>query len=280
MRKVRLIPLVSFIVLLMPICACILPDDIAQVRKDVADVQRQLRAIEQSQADTQQQLSAIEAELEGGAGVNRSEFADVQLGLDEVARNVAILDERVNEANWRVDRLSQNIEEVRELARRQPTSPAATLDPTATRGSGRLPAGGPGPSGSRKAVTSPEALYNAAYADFAKGDYALAVSGFEEYVSRFADSDLADNALYWVGECHFSQGNFAQAVEAFDRLLDRYPKSDRAAAADLKKGLAYLEQNEIAAAIVQLRHVVIRYPSTDEARIARDKLASLGAPVR
>ena len=40
-----------------------------------------------------------------------------------------------------------------------------------------------------------EALYNAASADFSKGNYALAVSGFQEYQERFADSALADSLV-------------------------------------------------------------------------------------
>ena len=52
-----------------------------------------------------------------------------------------------------------------------------------------------------------------------------------------------------------------------------------AAAANLKKGLTYLEQNDIQKAILQLRYVNTQYSGTDEGKIARDKLASLGAPV-
>ena len=69
------------------------------------------------------------------------------------------------------------------------------------------------------------------------------------------------------------------AVAAYDRMLERYPRSDRAAAANLKKGLAYLEQNQVSQAVVQLRYVVSTFPGSDEARIARDRLASLGASV-
>ena len=46
-----------------------------------------------------------------------------------------------------------------------------------------------------------------------------------------------------------------------------------------KDALAYLEQNDIQRAILQLRYVHGTFAGTDEAKIARDKLASLGAPV-
>jgi tol-pal system protein YbgF len=252
----------------------VLPDHVAQLKKDVADVQQELRQIQRSQTEAGAQLETVESRLQqSGEGVQRSEFADLRLQLEEVTRTVAALEERIEETNRRLDRISEETQEARELARRKlaTPSPANPASAPAGVGTGTEPA-------QPDAVPSPEALYNAAYADFSKGNYALAISGFEEYVGRFPDSDLADNALYWVGECHFSQGSFDGAVEVFDRLLERYPKSDRAAAADLKKALAYLEQNQVGQAIVQLRYVTDTYPSTDEARIARDKLTSLGAP--
>ena len=76
----------------------------------------------------------------------------------------------------------------------------------------------------------------------------------------------------------FSQGDFGAAVTGFDEMLSRYPDSDKAAAANLKKALAYLEQNDIQRAILQLRYVHGSFAGTDEAKIARDKLTSLGAP--
>jgi tol-pal system protein YbgF len=258
--------------------ACVMPDQVARLEKDVADVRQDLLKIEKEQADARERLARAESKLTGQDPVKRTEFADLRTRVDDVASQQAALDERLKEANRRVDRLSSDVQANRELARRAAAGPPAVL-PAAP---GTEAAGTPSvperaPAG---AVPDPQSLYNTAYADFSKGNFSLAVSGFEEYANRYPDSDLADNAVYWVGECLFSQGKFAEAVEAFDRLLDKYPKSDRAAAANLKKGLAFLEQNQVSQAIVQLRYVATTYPSSDEARIARDKLAGLGASKR
>ena len=257
---------------------CVMPDHMSQIQKDVADVQQQLRGLQRTQGETQEKLARIEQRLEDdGDAITRAEFADLRLQVEEIARGVAILDEQVQDSHRRMDRVTQELDAVRQLARRPTPSPVITTPELSPPDSGQpdtpaeAAAGGPG------AAPSPEALYNAAYADFSKGNYALAISGFEEYAERFPANDFADNALYWVGECHFSQAQFGRAIQAFDDLLRRYPDSDRAAAADLKKGLAYLEQNQIGQAIVQLRYVLDTYPATDESRIARDKLASLGA---
>lgn len=254
-----------------------MPDQLAQLQKDVADVRQQMLALRKEQADSRAKLAEVETKLESGGEVKRTEFADLKAGLDQVQRDVAALSERSSEMQRRLDRLSQDVARGREAPRKPPESPDSSPllpgAPADSSGGAASPAAVP-PSG---AVPSPDALYNQAYADFSRGNYALAISGFEEYVSRFPESNLADNALYWIGECHFAEGRFDKAVEAFDRMLERYPDSDKAAAANLKKGLAYLEENDVKLAIVQLRYVTTTYPSSDEAKIARDKLASLGA---
>src|SRR5439155_27089530 len=50
----------------------------------------------------------------------------------------------------------------------------------------------------------PQDIYQAAYLDFSKGSYALAIAGFREFLRRFPEHELAGNAQYWIGEAHYS----------------------------------------------------------------------------
>lgn len=270
---------------------CVLPDQISQIQKDLGDVQQDLREVRRGQTDAQARLETLESRLgeESDDAITRREFADLKLRLEDNARQLAVLTEQVNDSNRRLDRMASDVTETRELVRRASNRPLGAAPPP-----GGVPTGAPDSdtetaevppdtafrSVGEDVVPDAEALYNAAYADFSKGNYALAISGFEEYADRFSSTPMADNALYWVGECHYSQADFSRAIEAFDRMLARYPDSDRAAAANLKKGLSYLENNAVAEAIVQLEYVTRNFPDSDEARIAREKLVSLGAPVR
>jgi tol-pal system protein YbgF len=265
------------IVLLPLAAACVMPDEISKLQKDVVDVQQQLRRVETNQTSLESQL----AEMESTAGteddgVSREEMADVRLRLEQFSRQMAILSERMSDVDQRLDRYSsQDVRQTRPLTNSSLTVPPGEppfgedVSPSATE-----PAS---PAPGTEAFPDPEALYNTAYADFSKGNYALAISGFREYQQRFPASALADNALYWIAECHFSQGAFGTAVDALDDLLARYPDSDKAPAANLKKALAFQEQNQIGQAIIQYRYVVSAFPGTDEARLARDKLSGLGA---
>ena len=264
---------------LVPLGGCVLPDQLASIQKEVADVQQRMLALERAQKEQTEALAKMDQQVRAQQQTRSdADLADLRADLDEAIRQAGAVSEGLGTVNTRIDRLSAQVVEVRELTRRTaaPVPPAAAppVPPEAGIPGGAPPPTSPpgtGPAG----VPDADALYNAAYADFSRGNYALAVSGFEEYLERFPQSDLADNALYWIAECRFSEGDFARAIEGYDGLLERFPRSDRAAAADLKKGLAYLEMNQIGSAVVQLNHVVQTYPGSDEARIARDRLASL-----
>src|SRR2546422_8590803 len=44
----------------------------------------------------------------------------------------------------------------------------------------------------------------AAYIDFSKGSYSLAIAGFREFLRRYPDHELAGSAQYWIGEAYLS----------------------------------------------------------------------------
>jgi len=265
---------------------CVMPDQMSQLEQDMSDVRQEQQAMSRQQDETRSEIARLErapaAVPQTHEGITREEFAELRLRMDQLLRQTQVTDERVNDINHRLDAYSQELERTRLLVR---AGSAPMLGPD-------LPEEGlPGATGvddplvpvetvraPDHALPDPEALYNTAYTDFSKGNYALAIAGFEEYQKLFPESALADNALYWIGECHFSQADYDAAVGAIDDLLQSYPKSDKAAAGNLKKALAFLEQNQVGSGIVQLRYVIKNYPGTDESRIAEDKLVGLGAP--
>ena len=263
LRDLALIPLLALTT------ACIMPDQLAEYQKQVSDVQQALAEVKKSQTELGQQVAEVKAANGAGETVKRADIADMTARLDQVIRQTTATSDKVDQVNVRVDRLSQDVQATRDAARRG--AGAAPLVPAGSE-SGAPPAAVGVP------LPSPSALYSSSYADFSKGNYALAIQGFEEYAGKYADTELADNAMYWIGECHFSQGSYKSAVDAFDAMLEKYPDSDKAAAANLKKALAFVQQNQIGQGIEQLRFVTSTYPGTDEARIASDRLSALGKP--
>jgi tol-pal system protein YbgF len=119
---------------------------------------------------------------------------------------------------------------------------------------------------------APRELYSQAYADYARGNYDLAIQGFTEYVRQFPSTDFTDNAQYWVGESLYGKKQFAEAIEAWNTLFRDYPSSDKLPDARVKKGMALERLGRRSQALVEYRYVIDRFPNSPAARIARERL--------
>ena len=127
---------------------------------------------------------------------------------------------------------------------------------------------------------NPMEVYQAAYRDYQRGNYDLALAGFRDFLARYPDSELAANAEYWIGESLYSQKKYSEAIDEFNRVVNKYPKSDKAPGALLKKGYAYLAINDRPRAIVQFQYVVHEYPNSRESALAKDRLRQLGVDTK
>ena len=119
---------------------------------------------------------------------------------------------------------------------------------------------------------APRELYSQAYADYARGNYDLAMQGFAEYLRAYPGTDFADNAQYWIGECLYGKKMYAESIEAWNTLLKDFPSSDKLPDARVKKGMALERLGRKSQALVEYRYVVDRYPTSQAARIARERL--------
>ncbi len=118
-------------------------------------------------------------------------------------------------------------------------------------------------------------LYDQAYEDYVRQSYSLARSGFGEYLRRFPDTDLADNAQYWIGECYYAEGRYEEAAKAFQQVITRYPTGNKVPRAMLKAGYALMQLGRDQEARDIFQQVVDAYPLSSEADQAKSKLKSL-----
>jgi tol-pal system protein YbgF len=118
----------------------------------------------------------------------------------------------------------------------------------------------------------PNQLYEQAAQDLTQGRYPLALQSFREYVQRFPDTDLADNAQYGVGECFFAQSRFDSAAVEYEAVEKSYPQGDKVAAALWKLALCREKTGEGAQARRTLEDLVKRFPLSGEAQLARERL--------
>lgn len=136
----------------------------------------------------------------------------------------------------------------------------------------------PGISGNTtviKKVIPANDLYSRAKEAFDKNKFEPARIGFHQFISKYPDSENADNALFWIGETYFRERNYKKAILEYQKVIEKYPKGNKVAAALLKQGLAFNHIGEGSNAKLILNELARRFPKSKEADIARTNLKKI-----
>jgi tol-pal system protein YbgF len=286
MMRVRL--LVVFVVMLIPLAACSTgSEDMALLHREITDVQRELEGMQADSLD-KKDLQSMESRMQELSTQAMRSNADLAAEVKRLQEQIEALHASLDMTTRQLQTISQEL-----AASRARMSTGAVLPPVTAVAAGAAVGSATAGSGDRAAesteeaavmaaegISTPEELYRSAYEDYMRGNYDLASQGFRDYMVRWPNTELTDNALYWIGECYDAQDDSAMALEVFTQVLEDYPTSDKAAAAQLKKGLLYLKMNDQAQGVVHLQYVVYEYPGTREADLARERLRSLGLTIR
>jgi tol-pal system protein YbgF len=169
-----------------------------------------------------------------------------------------------------LDRMEGKLDDImarfRIASERQPVRiPAAAATP-ATPDSGA--------STAKPAASSPNPTqaYDQATTDLTQGRYAMALTGYRNFLAKNPGADLADNAQYGAGECFFAQARFDSALVEYKQVGARWPNGDRAAAALYKVGLCQERLGRKDEAKQTFEDLVKRFPQSGEAQLARDRI--------
>jgi len=278
--------------------------DIVRLRRDIEDIKKTVGASEPARYSDYQDLVRNQAE-------QREILLDLQDGqqraesrIEETRYELTALRQEIT--NLKLNLISQ-MEALRATGKTAPVpqqyqpapsarpagtlqpppaTSAATPEPPATAPAEQpKPSPAPAPAPPRPAPVTQQAeppkpidytkLYDTAYEDYVRQSYSLARSGFEEYLRRFPDTDLADNAQYWVGECYYAEGRYEEAAKAFKQVITRYPTGNKVPRAMLKAGYSLLQLNRTDEAKSMFQQVIDAYPLSSEADQAKAKLNKL-----
>lgn len=240
--------------------------DIERLAIQIATLQSQLTELQRSGEETRAEIKRLAELVAEQNALLRKAAADKRQQDEAVTVGLRELGERLSE-------LAESFEAIKTQtalslpAATEPAAPAAAAAPGAT---GVAPV--PGASAPPPPVQAPRELYSQAYADFARGNYDLAMQGFAEYLRAYPGTDFADNAQYWIGECQYGKKLYSEAIDAWNLLLKDFPSSDKVPDARVKKGMALERLGRRSQALVEYRFVVDRYPTSQAARIARERL--------
>lgn len=280
--------LVPFALLALFASACATTSDVQKLQSEINDLQDQVAQLKRT-ASSKEDVQNVNTKIAEQTETLLKSNATLVTKVGSIEDRMNNTQGSVEQTNYRVDHLVQqltqaqhDVEELRAAMTRLATPAPAPAQPSVA------PVGTPTPppvpmhevnvtpdNGETPAMT-----YQNAYRDYQKGNYDLAISGFKEFIQRYPDSDLADNASYWIGESLYSQKKYRESIAQFDSVVNDYPKSEKVPSALLKKGYAYISLGEKAQGIVQLQYVVHEHPKSSEAAKAREELKKLGVETR
>lgn len=189
--------------------------------------------------------------------------ADLAQSKESVTLSMQFFKEELNGVKDSLNKLSDRLMNL-------PAVPAGT-----SLSEGVPAAGGSGESAVQPGAApapDPSTVYYAAYSDYIKENFDLAIEGFRQFIHSFPDSGLADNSLYWIGECHYAKKKYSEAISTFNELLSRYKDGDKVPAAILKKGYALIELGRQSEGITILKELISRFPLSEEASLAGQKI--------
>ena len=241
--------------------------DMAKMRKDLDTLNL---AVHRSRSESETVLSQLERRTREQSGESARQLSSMNARIDGLAAEMSRLSARLDELSQRLDSQSR--------PQGAPTSGRPTPSPAPTPGA-RAPGDG-----------TAEESYKAAYLDFTRGNYTLAIAEFRELVRRYPDAAQADAAQYSIVESYFSMGRAAasagqadkarealeQSVQEFRKVFVNYPRGRQVPTALYKEALALVELKQMKVAKARLQYLVDNFPQSEEAPLARERLKNLG----
>jgi tol-pal system protein YbgF len=257
----------SLVGVAMMLCSCVPTAEFTELRDDVREVQAENKKLRQSEAELRRRLDSPDKNPQPTATVKRLETLETAMG--DLKMKYQAVDQRLSSL---VAQVEENARQATEPTSRPPEDLGMKQPPRP-----QPPAAKPPQAGAfdNQTVLTPTASFNLAYNDYLKGNYDLAVAGFESFLRQFPSTSLAAHAQYWIGESYSNKREYRSAVDAYERVVNNYSKSDKVPMALYKAGSGYAELADLAKARSLLKRVIEEYPQSDEAARAKQKLADL-----
>ena len=219
----------------------------------------------------QDSMKAVNGRLDSANDTTRKGFADQKVIIDDMGKDLRSIRERVDDTNVRVSNVREEIEALRNSI---PVAPPISANPPAPIGDPNAPPA-PAPTTGAPPSTaglSPTRMFDTARADYAAGQWSLAVTGFDAFLKTFPRSEMADDAQFLIGETYYAQNRWMDAIAAYNAVIQNYPMGNAVPEAYYKRGLAQERLGQLDAARESWNTVIQVAPDSDAGRLAKQKL--------
>jgi tol-pal system protein YbgF len=247
------------------VIGCATRKEIVNLKNDSFYIRSQIDSLRAEQRRLRAAILRLTALNEQSTEANNRLRADIKVQLNQLAEQSQILNDRLEETSRRISNLPSKL---------RLTTPGGAPSADTTSKMTRVDTSQVNAT-ARRQLDEAQRLYDSAYRDFVKGQYALAQQGFLQYLQMFPESVLADNAQYWIGECNYSQKKYDEAIQAFQIVINQYAEGEKVPAAMLKMSYAQLASGKTQTAKENLEALIKRFPQSNEANLGRARLQEL-----
>jgi|WetSurMetagenome_2_1015567.scaffolds.fasta_scaffold01386_13 tol-pal system protein YbgF len=181
------------------------------------------------------------------------------------------LTNRVNYLRQDVDNLTKQQEALSAQVKDLQAKLGGQVQPSAAPAAQPEASAAPAEEGTQNLSAETSALYKKGFDLMTASQYGDARAAFAEFIAKYPQSDLADNAQYWIGECFYSQKSFKEAAAAFKAVAEHFPFGNKVPDALYKEALCERQLGEEDAAKATLGRLQEQFPDSEAATKARSK---------
>jgi len=247
---------------------------------EAGGLQRRVEQLEEQLVDLQVVIGTLESLAKGTAGAPAGPRGPSGPSAAVSAADAGRLDAIETQIRALAAQLEGLQEQVRTLASRsgsadgppprfgsvtvEPEGPKDEIDRVMT----PPPGGGPPPRataaqppGRGDVDAEPQQLYEQAYGYLLQKDYRSAETGFEDFLRRHPNHQLAGNAQYWLGEAFYVRGQYRAAAGAFLKGYQTYTRSPKAPETLMKLAMSLQRLGQKDAACSSFSELATKYPN-------------------
>jgi len=256
--------LLSLIVIALPLGAAAQSKDqkekidrmagqIEELKTELILLQRQTQTMQDTFNKTMGELNTLIVQMgDNIAAVRRAQSA-ISTNTGDTSGQISSMGERITATNNRMERMSEQFASLKKVIEDIPRMPTFT----------QLTPG------------NAEQLFAAAYSDYSRGNFDLALSEFKQYVETFPSSELADNAQYWIAEILLAQKKTPEALAELEKVAQVNPAGDKTSLALYKRATLLLEMGKKEEAVAQFLVLVKDYAKSQDAALATQQLQQI-----
>ena len=224
-----------------------------EMKTEMVLLQRQVQSMQDTFNKTNGELNTLIVQMSDNISAIRRAQSSISTNTNDTASQVTAMGERLTATNQRMERLSEQFAQLKKVIEDIPKMPTF----------------------SQITPGNAEQLFAAAYSDFSRGNFQLALSEFRQYVEINPSSELADNAQDWVGEIFYGEKKLEEAAAEFDKVSTLNPNGDKASPAQYKRATILLELGRKEEAINQFLSLIKNYPKSNESALATQQLQQI-----